>query len=77
MTLVKYKTIGNRVFFDEHSINEKLCEIGNPLEKIIAVVDFEMFRSLLETHMLNHTKKNNAGAKPFDVVMIFKISKRL
>ncbi|KAA6319464.1 hypothetical protein EZS27_030646 [termite gut metagenome] len=73
MTLVKYKTIGNRGFFDEHSIKEKLCEIGNPLEKIIAVVDFEMFRSLLETHMLNHTKKNNAGAKPFDVVMLFKI----
>ncbi|KAA6313818.1 hypothetical protein EZS27_035470 [termite gut metagenome] len=42
------------------------------MEKIIEVIDFEMFRSLLETETLNHTKKNNAGAKTFDVVMMFK-----
>jgi hypothetical protein len=73
MKLDKYKTSGNRSFFDEQEVKETLREIGNPLEKIIAVIDFEMFRSLLETHMLNHNKKNNAGAKPFDVVMMFKI----
>ncbi|KAA6344882.1 hypothetical protein EZS27_007528 [termite gut metagenome] len=47
--------------------------MGNPLEKILEVIDFEMFRSLLETQMPNHHKKNHAGAKAFDVVMMFKI----
>jgi transposase len=73
MKLGKYKMSGNRGLFDEQEIKEKLREIGNPLEKTIEVVDFEMFRSLIEVEMLNHTKKNNAGAKPFDVVMMFKI----
>ncbi|KAA6309242.1 hypothetical protein EZS27_039226 [termite gut metagenome] len=73
MKLGKYKTSGNCSFFDEQEIKEKLREIGNPLEKIIEVIDFEMFLSLLETQMLNHNKKNNAGANPFDVVMMFKI----
>jgi hypothetical protein len=37
------------------------------------VVDFEMFRETLEAKLLNRDKKNNAGAKPFDLVMMFKI----
>lgn len=37
------------------------------------VVDFEMFRSTLENKLLNTNKKNNAGAKPFDVLLMFKI----
>ena len=32
-----------------------------------------MFRSTLESKLLNTNKKNNAGAKPFDVVRMFKI----
>jgi len=32
------------------------------------VIDFEMFRDLLESKLLNSNKKNNAGAKPYDVV---------
>jgi len=32
------------------------------------VIDFEMFRELLESTLLNGNEKNNAGAKPFDVV---------
>lgn len=73
MNTKKYKTIGNRGLFDEQETYEKLSSIGNPLEKIIKVVNFEMFRDVLETKLLNHNKKNNAGAKPFDVVMMFKI----
>jgi hypothetical protein len=37
------------------------------------VVDFEMFREVLESCMLNQNKNNNAGANPYDVVMMFKI----
>jgi len=32
-----------------------------------------MFRIELEDSLLNHDKKNNAGCKPYDVVMMFKI----
>jgi IS5 family transposase len=32
-----------------------------------------LFRALLESKLLNTNKKNNAGAKPYDVVMLFKI----
>jgi transposase, IS5 family len=32
-----------------------------------------MFRGELEAKLRNKTKKNNAGAKPSDVVMMFKI----
>jgi IS5 family transposase len=50
-----------------------LSEIGNPLEAIMKVVDFEMFRPILEAKLLNTNKKNNAGARPYDLVMMFKI----
>ena len=32
-----------------------------------------MFRESLEFKLLNTNKKNNAGAKPYDVVLLFKI----
>ena len=73
MTAQKYKTTGNRGLFDEQDTYQKLSAIGNPLEMISKVVDFEMFREILEAKLLNQNKKNNAGAKPFDVVMMFKI----
>ena len=73
MTLQKYKIRGNRGLFDEQEAYQKLSDIGNPLEKISKVIDFEMFREFLEAKLLNQSKKNNAGAKPFDVVMMFKI----
>ena len=68
-----YKSRGNKGLFDEEFINECLLVIGNPLESIKKVVDFEVFRELLESKLLNTNKKNNAGAKPYDVVMLFKI----
>ena len=59
--------------FDKEATSSKLSKLGNPLEKLHKVIDFEMFRSLLELHMLNQSKKTNAGNKPYDVVMMFKI----
>lgn len=69
----KYKNSGNRGLFDEQETYQKLSAIGNPLEKINIVIDFEMFREILEAKILNENKKNNAGAKPYDIVMMFKI----
>ena len=68
-----YKPQGNKGFFDEEFTKERLSAIGNPLESVSKVIDFESFRELLESKLLNTNKKNNAGAKPYDVVMLFKI----
>lgn len=68
-----YKTKGEKGIFDEQFTLERLSAIGNPLEKISEVIDFEFFRVTLEEKLLNKEKKSNAGAKPFDVVMMFKI----
>ena len=69
----KYKTTGNLTLFDEEERQQRLSKIGNPLEKLSKVIDFEMFRDELEDAVLNKEKKSRAGAKPFDVVMMFKI----
>jgi IS5 family transposase len=73
MLVQTYKTRGEKGLFDEQFTIDRLSEIGNPLEKISKVIDFESFRSTLESKILNTNKKNNAGAKPFDLVMMFKI----
>lgn len=69
----KYKETGYKTLFDDEYRHEKLSKIGNPLEKLSKVVDFEMFRSDLEEAVLNKDKKSKVGAKPYDVVMMFKI----
>ena len=69
----RYKTQGKIGLFDKEFATKQLSEMGNPLESISKVIDFEYFRPLLESKMLNTDKKNNAGAKPFDVVVMFKI----
>jgi IS5 family transposase len=68
-----YKTQGKKSLFDEHFSSAHLSNMGNPLESISKVIDFEIFRSTIEARLLNTSKKSNAGAKPFDVVMMFKI----
>ena len=73
MSKQKYKSTGNVGLFDKENTSYKLSKLGNPLEKLHKVIDFEMFRPELELAMLNHDKTSNAGAKPYDVVMMFKI----
>jgi IS5 family transposase len=73
MSVQVYKAKGKKGLFDEQFTIEQLSELGNPLEKISKVIDFEVFRTTLEAKLLNTEKKNNAGAKPYDVVMMFKI----
>jgi len=69
----EYKATGKKGLFDDQFNTERLSAIGNPLEKIYNVIDFEAFRATLESKLLNTEKKNNAGAKHYDVVMMFKI----
>jgi IS5 family transposase len=69
----KFKPVGRIGLYDNEENKAKLSKLGNPLEKLGNVIDFEMFRPELEKHMLNHDKKNNAGCKPHDVVRMFKL----
>jgi IS5 family transposase len=73
MANLKFKQAGRISLFDKDESSEKLSKLGNPLEKLHKVIDFEMFRSILESTMLNQERKSNAGPKPYDVVMMFKI----
>lgn len=41
-----YKSAGKKTLFEAEITMENLSEIGNPLEKITKVIDFEMFRSI-------------------------------
>ena len=58
--------------FDWHERFEKLNKNGYPLVKLNQVVDWEMFRKPLEK-IRDKKRKSNAGAKPYDVVRMFKI----
>ena len=69
----KYKTTGKQTLFDAENAAQKLSEIGNPLEKLESVIDFEMFRSRFEDAMVNHNTKSKAGAKQCDEVMMVKV----
>jgi IS5 family transposase len=51
---------------------KQLDKGGDPLPKIQAMVDWELFRPLLEVAR-DKERKSSAGRKPFDVVLMFKI----
>lgn len=58
--------------FDMESRLEYLTENGDVLVELKRLVPWEEFRPLLETVYEKH-RKSNAGRKPFDVVLMFKI----
>ena len=49
-----------------------LATLGNPLERLSETIDFEMFRETLEMGLYRE-RLTNAGAKPYDYVLMFKI----
>lgn len=74
MKSVQYKTTGKHNLFDKETTAEKLSRLGNPLEKISEVIDFEMFRDKLEDIILTKGRDySKGGAHPYDVVLMFKI----
>jgi IS5 family transposase len=68
----KYKRHRDYGFFDQDIRLTKLSELGDPLEKLNAHIDFEIFRDLLETK-LSKIAKGKGGRKPYDYVLMFKI----
>ena len=59
-------------FFDLSERYRKLSELGDPLEAIHAVVDWERFRPILRK-VRKRDRQSNAGRKPFDVVPMFRV----
>lgn len=59
-------------FFDWQFRYAKLDKIGDPLPKIDEAIDWDWFRNILQKVRLKE-RKSNAGAKPYDEVLMFKI----
>jgi IS5 family transposase len=59
-------------FFDIDERSTKLTEMGDPLVELNKRIDWEGFRPRLN-RVYEKARKSNAGAKPIDVVLMFKI----
>jgi IS5 family transposase len=59
-------------FFDFESRLDQLNAHGNPLRVLDEAIDFEAFRLTLEA-VRDKPRKSNAGRKPYDVVLMFKM----
>ena len=55
--------------FDWQNCFEKLNKNGDPLVELNKVIQWECFREVLENVRVRE-KKSNAGAKPYDVVLL-------
>ena len=58
--------------FDWQTRFEQLNNGGDPLVKLNEVVNWELFRNDLQ-QVREKARKSNAGRKPFDVVLMFKV----
>ena len=59
--------------FDYEFQLEKIKAHQPPLQKLNAIIDWEIFRKPLEETLEKKSPKSNAGAKGYDKVMMFKI----
>lgn len=71
--LSKYRKLRYKGLFESETSKERLHEIGNPLEVLSTLIDFEMFRPTLEASLFSGERKSNAGRPPIDCVLMFKI----
>ena len=67
--------MGEPGFFDLDKRLETISAKGDPLEALNFIVPFESFRADIEAVVRPSAeeRKSNAGRKPFDAVMMFKI----
>ncbi|MDE2570136.1 MAG: IS5 family transposase [Sphingomonadales bacterium] len=64
--------VGQAGFFDLSDRYEALSAAGDPLERLAAVVDFELFRGPLVA-ALRRSVRGKGGRPPFDPVLMFKV----
>lgn len=63
---------GQPGFFDVDERYAALSKAGDPLERLNAVVDFEVLRKPLEK-ALRRSDRNKGGRPPYDPVLMFKV----
>ena len=63
------KPMGESLFEEEFTV-EALSQLGNPLERLSSLVDFEMFRQILEDVLLTKECKSPAGRKPVSTQLL-------
>lgn len=68
-----YRQSKQESLFEKEFTPKALSAMGNPLEQVSALVDFEFFRPTLEKTLLTEDCKTSAGRRPIDVVLIFKV----
>ena len=61
-----------RGFFDLDERYAALSKAGDPLERLTSVIDFEIFRSELDT-ALNRSDGSKGGRPPMDTILMFKV----
>jgi IS5 family transposase len=59
-------------FFDDEDRLAKLEKLGDPLPRLDSIVDWKTFRPLLKV-IHQKQRKSNAGRKPHDVTLMFKM----
>jgi Transposase and inactivated derivatives, IS5 family len=59
-------------FFDESSHLKKLSQLGDSLEKLNKVINWEMFRAIL-VGAFQKEHKGAGGRPPYDYIMLFKV----
>jgi IS5 family transposase len=63
---------GQPGFFDVDERYAVLSAVGDPLERLAAVVDFEIFRPVLDA-TLARSDRSRGGRPPYDAVLMFRI----
>jgi transposase, IS5 family len=63
---------GQRGFFDVDERLAALSRAGDPLERLAAVVDFELFRADLEAALMR-SDRAKGGRPPYDAVLMFRL----
>jgi transposase, IS5 family len=63
---------GQPGFFDRDERYAALSAAGDPLERLAAVVDFELFRDELDA-ALDRADRTRGGRPPYDAVLMFKV----
>src|SRR6478736_852579 len=69
------RVMGEKGFFDVERRLEAISALGDPLETIKKIVPWEDFRTDIEavTETKPEQRKSNAGRKPYDTILKFKI----
>ena len=59
--------------FENTQTLEALSKQGDSLEFLSGMIDFEKFRLVLEGMLQTSERKSNAGRRPIDPILIFKV----